>query len=90
MKALYAVLSPLKEGENGNKQGQIRTPQCHINKSIRWQDISLSHVIAGHDANYIFKKSSFQCRNVVTRSENRGIELNFASVCIVSYWDWRA
>lgn len=56
MKALYAVLSPLKEGENGNKQGQIPTPQCHINKSIRWQDISLSHVIAGHDANCIYKK----------------------------------
>lgn len=35
MNALYAVLSPLKEGENGNKQGQIPTPQCHINKSIR-------------------------------------------------------
>lgn len=73
MKALYAVLSPLKEGENGNKQGQIPTPQCHINKSIRWQDISLSHVIAGHDANYIYKKNLLvqKCCNEERKQMNR-------------------
>lgn len=73
MKALYAVLSQLKEGENGNKQGQIPTPQCHINKSIRWQDISLSHVIAGHDANCIYKKKLLvqKCCNEERKQMNR-------------------
>lgn len=72
MKALYAVLSPLKEGENGNKQEQIPTPQCHINKSIRRQDISLLHVIAGHDANYKKKKLLVQkCCNEERKQKDK-------------------